>query len=281
MKTGKKLLSVLLSLIMIVSTVSISFTTFTVSAVDGNDLKSAFSKITDASLTNGDGTMLNAAEVLYQYVYGIADPRCNGVGGNGNGATVSPVGNNSSVDLNVSAKNAAPGYDAIINSLIPTAGVTDDSAASRQNGSEKRYNGAGSIGFDEGWVKYNIGNDVNHSVTVSADIQKILLTYGSLGAVPQSILTSVTYNYNNALRRGYARHSKDKKKVVLIYREWFWSSLSWQSLSQKPTRTNVVTDETAYQNLHAFADWFTDSRTNTSVNDLAKLSASEINALNA
>lgn len=283
MKTGKKILSVLLSVIMVVSTMSVSFSVFTVSAVDGNDVKAAFSAVTDTTdLTNGDGTLLNAAEVLYNYVYGIANTWCNGVSGNGNWTNVSPVANNSSVDLNNAAKNAAPGYDALVNALIPTAGVTDDSAASRTYGSKtlNTWECQTNPGFNSGWVGYNINSDANHSVIVSANLEKVLLTYGSLEDIPQSILLSATYGYTNTVRKYYTNHNEDTKKWgVLTKRVWKWSAVSWQTLSQKPTRTGVKTDSAAYVNLHAFADYFTSSRLNTSVNDLAKLSPSEINAI--
>lgn len=282
MKTGKKLLSVLLSVLMILGTVSISFSVFAAPAVSGNDLKAALSAVTDTDLKNGDGTLLNAAEVLYQYVYDIASTSYSGVWGNGSWAYHTPNTNNSSVDLNNAAKNAAPGYDALINALIPTAGVTDDSAASRKSGNEKKYNGQ-NINFQEGWVKYNIGDDVNHSMTVNANLEKVLLTYGSLDEVPENILLSATYYYNNTVRRGYAKHSQDEHKKVFgkkifVSRTWYWQSLSWHTLSQKPTRSTSYNTE-AYKNLHAFADYFTSSRLNTSVNDLAKLSPSEINAI--
>ncbi len=279
MKTGKKILSVLLSIIMIAGSMSVSFSTFTVSAVDGNDLKTAFSAVTDTSMDNGDGTLLNAAEVLYQYVYGIANPNCNGVGGNGRWATVVSVANNSSVDLNNAAKAAAPGYEVLINALIPTAGVTDDSAPSRDSGHERRKNNAGSISFNEGWVRYGINSDANYSVTVTANLEKKLLACASLNDVPSSILTSATYAYFNTVRRSYAKHNEDEKKWgYLTYRNWYWSSLSWHTLSQKPLRTPTY-DTNAYKNLHAFADWFTAERINTSLNDLVNLSASEINSI--
>ncbi len=279
MKTGKKILSVLLSIIMIAGSMSVSFSTLTVSAVNGNDLKAAFSAVTDTSMDNGDGTLLNAAEVLYKYVYGIASTSCSGVSGNGNNAYNSPVANNSSVDLNNSAKAAAPGYDALINALIPTAGVTDDLAPGRESGHERRKNNAGSISFNEGWVRYSINSDANHSVTVTANLEKMLLACASLNDVPSSILTSATYGYINSVRRGYAKHNKDEKKWgYLTYRNWYWSSLSWHTLSQKPTRTPTY-DTDAYKNLHAFADWFTAERINTSLNDLVNLPASEINSI--
>lgn len=284
MKTGKKLLSVLLSLIMIVSTVSVSFSTFTVSAVDGNDLKAAFSAVTDtADLKNGDGTLLNAAEVLYNYVYGIASTSYNGVGGNGSTATVSAKGNNSSVDLNKAAKSAAgSAYNTLIDNLIPTSGVTDDSSASRKNGSKTldSWTCQTDPNFKESWVSYNINSDANKSVTVTASLEKVLLSYASLDDVKENILLSATYNYNNALRRGYARHNSDTKKWgILTKRVWYWSSLSWHTLSQKPTRTGIKTDTTAYKNLHAFADWFTSERLSTSLKTLCELGADEINTL--
>ncbi len=284
MKTGKKLLSVLLSIIMIASTMSVSFSTFTVSAANATDVKTAFSKITDTTdLTNGDGTLLAAAEVLYNYVYGIASTSYNGVGGNGNNATVSAKGNNSSVDLNKSAKSAAgSAYNTLIDKLIPTSGVTDDSSASQKKGSQTldSWTCQTDPGFKESWVSYNINSNANHSVTVTADLEKVLLACGSLDDVPKTILLSATYNYNNTVRKGYAKHNSDTKKWgILTKRVWYWASRSWHTLSQKPTRTGVKTDKNANTNLHAFADWFTDSKLSTTLNDLVVLSAAEINAI--
>ncbi len=283
MKTGKKLLSLFLSLVMMFSMVSISFSTFTVSAVDGNDLKAAFDAVTDTSLTNGDGTLLNAAEVLYNYVYGIAKTNCNGVGGNGSSATLTAVANNSSVDLNNSAKKAAGSeYASLINSLIPTSGVTDDSSASRKNGDKvlDTWTCQTNPGFNESWVSYNINSNAAKSVTVTADLEKTLLTFASLSDVPESILLGATYGYNNTVRKGYARHNEDTKKWgALTKRVWRWSSLSWHTLSQKPTRTNVKTNTEAYKDLHAFADYFTADRLSTTLNALVDLSASQISEI--
>lgn len=281
MKTGKKLLSIVLSLIMVVSTVSISFTTFTVSAVDGNDLKSAFSKITDTSLTNGDGTMLNAAEVLYNYVYGIADPSCNGIGGNGSGVSVAAKDNNSSANLNASAKAAAPGYDAIINALVPTEGVTDDAWAYAVQNQRYKVDAkwGNNPGFDWGRVWYGVNSDAILSTTVSANIDRILLRYGSLAEVPQSILTKAIYTYRNTLRRDCRKDEWFDKGKPWNRGKWFaWSSISWQTLDQKPIR-EATYDNEAYSNLHAFADWFTTARISATLAELIEISASEINTI--
>ena len=283
MKTGKKLLSVLLSLIMIVSTVSVSFSTFTVSAVDGNDLKSAFSAVTDtADLKNGDGTLLNAAEVLYNYVYGIASTSCNGVGGDQKKISLTAKGNNSSVDLNKAAKSALnSSYNALIDNLIPTSGVTDDSSFSARYGSYSNNIGYGSNkGFDTGKLQYGVTASKNYSVTVSANLEKILLGYTALSDVPSEILTGATYSYSNAVKSGYkAADNTTKNWAGWKTQTWTWSTGSWHTLSQKPTRTGVKTDTTAYKNLHAFADWFTSERLSTSLKTLCELGADEINAL--
>lgn len=283
MKHGKKFLSVLLAVMMIISSVSVCFGSIMVSAVSTGDVKSAFEKVTDTStLTDGDGSLLNAAEVLYNYVYSIASTSCNGVGGNGNGATLSAKANNSSVDLNNAAKSAAgSAYNAVINKLIPTSGVTDDSAFSRQNGSKTldSWTCQTDPGFKESWVGYNINSDANSSVTVSANLEKVLLACASLDDVDESILLSATYNYTNTVRHGYAKHNSDTKKWgILTKRVWYWSSASWHTLSQKPTRTAVKTDTNAYKNLHAFADYFTSAKLSLTLADLCKLDASAISS---
>ena len=281
MKTGKKILSVLLSIIMIAGSMSVSFSTFTVSAVDGNDLKAAFSAVTDTSMDNGDGTLLNAAEVLYQYVYDIANPYCNGIGGNGSGVSVSAVANNSSANLNASAKAAVPGYDALIDALIPATGVTDDSwayAVQNQRYKESAKYG-NNPGFDWNRVWYGVNADAILSSTVSADIEKILSNFESLSDVPESILTKAVYTYRNTLRRDCRKDEWFDSGNWFNRGKWFaWSSISWQTLDQKPLRTPTY-DTDAYKNLHAFADWFTAGRINTSLNDLVNLPASEINSI--
>ena len=281
MKTGKKILSVLLSIIMIAGSMSVSFSTLTVSAVDGNDLKAAFSAVTDTSMDNGDGTLLNAAEVLYQYVYDIAKPYCNGIDGNGSWVSVSAVDNNSSANLNASAKAAVPGYDALIDALIPATGVTDDSwayAVQNQRYKESAKYGK-NPGFDWNRVWYGVNTDAILSSTVSADIEKILLNFESLSDVPKSILTKAVYTYRNKLRRDCRKDEWFDNGNRFNRGKWFaWSSISWQTLDQKPTRT-ATHDTNAYKNLHAFADWFTAERIKTSRNDLVNLPASEINSI--
>ena len=281
MKTGKKILSVLLSVIMIVSTMSVSFSAFTVFAVDGNDLESAFSAVTDINdLTNGDGTLLNAAEVLYNYVYSIAKTDCNGISGNGwQGVGVAAIDNNSSANLNSSAKAAVPGYDSLIDALIPTTGVTDDAwAYGVQN---QRYSvgigWGGTASFDWNRVWYGVNSDAILSSTVTADLEKLLLKYETLSDVPESILTKAVYTYRNTLRRDSRMDQWDEGNWFNKKRWFAWSSLSWQTLDQKPIRTATYDNET-YVNLHAFADYFTNERLATTVRQLIELSAEEISA---
>lgn len=73
MKVFKKSLCVLLSVIMIISCMSVSFSPIVAHAATPTNaqLKAAFQAITNTTdLTNGDGSLLSAAEVLYQYILG-------------------------------------------------------------------------------------------------------------------------------------------------------------------------------------------------------------------
>lgn len=218
MKFGKKLLSVLLSLLMVVSMISVSFSTFTVSAISTDDVKTAFQKVTNTTdMTNGDGTLLKAAEALYSYVNGIARTNHNSIGGDGYGVSLSAVSNNSSVDLNNAAKSVAgSAYNTVINKLIPTSGVCDDSARNlKQN---QTYTASWpSDGFKSDKVSYGYNSDVNHSVTVSANLEKILLHCASLADVEKTILLSATYSYNNSVKRDYRSSKEDKKKWGVTY----------------------------------------------------------------
>lgn len=280
MKFGKKLLSVLLCLAMIVGTVSVSFSVITVSAINADELKAAFQNATDTDLSSGDGTMLAAAEALYNYVCGIATTSCNGITGSGYGVNLAPVANNSSVDLNRAAKSAlGDEYNAVVDALIPTAGVCDDSTVHlNQN---KTYTAEyPKQDFHTTKLQYGYNNDANHSVTVSANLEKILLNCASLADVEETILLSATYSYYNSVRRDNRRDREDQKKWGVVYKSiWHWSSASWHTLSQMPVRSDVRTDTDAYVNLHAFADYFTDDRLSVSLDDLCRLSAAEINAI--
>ncbi|MGN0448033.1 MAG: hypothetical protein ACI4GC_05750 [Acutalibacteraceae bacterium] len=270
MKLCKKTLSVFLSLLMTLSCVSVCFTPISAAAVTNSELQGAFNAITNTSdLTGGDGTLLNAAEKLYEWVSATASTATGSTTGSYTSSSktykVVPADNNSTVNLNAGADAiVGSSYAALIDKLIPTSGVTDDSNASVKDTTSS--------------ASYGVTSGVNASVTVSADLDKVLLTYASLADVPSTILLSATYNYSHTVKQ----ENKSYTTGSLFWKTTYYRCLSWHHLSAKPTRTNVKTDTDARANLQAVADCFTTELLNKTVADLVlndKMTATEINAL--
>ena len=117
MKLCKKTLSVILTMLILVSCVNVCFAPITAHAAthSGSDLKAAFQKITNTSdLTNGDGTLLNAADMLYNWAYGNMQTGANSIGGSYDSPSLSAKDYNSIVNLNANAKSASLAGAAIV-----------------------------------------------------------------------------------------------------------------------------------------------------------------------
>ena len=264
MKTIKKSLSVFLALIMLISCISVSFAPLTAFAATPTNaqLNTAFKAITNTTdLTNGDGTLMEAAEMLYNWAYGNATTGANSIGGNYDNPSLTAKGNNSIIDLNQNAKNATGnGYNDLINKLLPTSGVWDDSGY-RNTYKAGEYTVAGGPGFDTSKLSYTVTTSPKQSVTVSANLTKVLKRYTSLSQVPASIVLKATYSYAHARKDGYRTKNSDTKIPwvgTIVSRKWMWRSYSWHYFSAKSsiTRTGVTTNTQAYKDLHAFNDYF-------------------------
>ncbi len=270
MKMLKKSLSVFLTLITLISCISVSFAPLTAYAATPTNaqLSAAFNAITNTTdLTNGDGSLLNAAELLYQWAYGKATTGANNIGGSYDSPALTLKDNNSVVNLNQNAKTATGnGYNALIDKLLPTSGVWDDSGY-RSTYKAGSYTAWGQPGFDTGKLSYTVTTSPTKSVTVSANITKVLKTYDSVDDVPSSIVLKATYNYPHARRDGY--RTKYENINWGARRTWYWRTYSWHYFSSKPTRTNVTANTQAYKDLHAFNDYFfTNGLVDTTLKDL-------------
>ncbi len=259
MKQCKKTLSVFLAIIMLLSCVSVGLTPLTAYAATPTNaqLKAAFQAITNTTdLTNGDGSLLNAAEMLYNWAYGNAQTGTNGIGGTYDSPSLTANNNNSIVNLNASAKSAVGStYNALVDKLLPTSGVYDDSNY-RNTYKAGDYTAWGQPGFDTGKLSYTVTTTPTKSVTVSANLTKVLKTYTSLEDVPSSILLKATYSYAHARKDGY--RTKYENINWGARRTWYWRTYSWHYFSAKSsiTRTGVTTNTQAYKDLHAFNDYF-------------------------
>ncbi len=262
MKGLKKPLSVILTVIMLVSCVSVSFAPLQAyaAAPTNAQLKAAFQAITNTTdLTNGDGSLLNAAEVLYNWAYGNVQTGANNIGGSYDNPTLSAKNNNSIVNFNSNAKSAVGStYNALIDSLLPTSGVYDDSGY-RNTHKSGDYWVLGTPGFDTSKLSYNVTTSPSKSVTVAANLTKVLKTYASLDDVPASILLKATYKYNHTYKTGYVtKYSNQKQWGVNYARTWYWRTYSCHYFSSKSSITRTVnsTNTQAYKDLHAFNDYF-------------------------
>lgn len=260
MKQLKKTLCVLLVIVTLLSSMSAGFMPLTAMAATPNNtqLKAAFQAITNTTdLTNGDGTLLNAAEVLYNWAYGNAQTGSNSLGGSYHSPSLSAKNNNTIVNLNANAKSAVGStYNTLINSLLPTSGVYDD-ANYKSMSKSGSYGVATGQSFNTDKLSYATTSSPTKTVTVSANLTKVLKTYKSLSEVPSSILLKATYTYKHSYKTGYHTRKEDSKVWgVVVWRDWFWKTYSWNYLSAKPSRTVNSTNTQAYKDLHAFNNYF-------------------------
>ncbi len=286
MKLGKKSLSLLLALLMVVSCVSVCFSPFTVGAVESNELKEAFAAISETSnFTTGDGTMLNAAELLYQWVQenvnlssNAASNASNSTSSSSNYGKISVVAtaNNSTVNLNASADAiVGSAYAAVINTLLPTDGITDDGDATKVTGN---YTGnkVTNSGLNTSKMSYKSAVDKDFTVTVSADLEKTLLAYNSVSDIPATILLSVTYTYEHGNKWGYNGYRSNSGRWNY---KWEWETLSWQYLDNI-SRTVTSQNTQAYTDFNNFNNYFSAQNLNATVADLVNgYSSDELTAL--
>ncbi len=276
MKTTKKTLSVLLAVIMIMSSMSVCFGTFGFTAVAAEkptnaQLNNAFAAITDTNtLKGGDGTLVDAADLLYNWVAATASTNSGSVTGsykeNNDTFKVSPAENNSTVNLNAGA-DAIVGskYAALIDALIPAGGVVDDAGANNKKTGTKT-------------VSYDVSSGKNFTVDVSADLNKVLLRYYSISEIPSSILMSASYTYTHNYKQEKSSYDKKSGCNTTTY----WKSLSWHYLNKIPERTNVTYNTTARADFEAAMAVFTDELLNKTAADMIlvdKMDAAGINAL--
>ena len=266
MKQIKKTLSVVLSMLILVSCINVCFAPIEANASATNptndELKAAFKAITNTTdLTNGDGTLLNAAERLYYWAYNKAVTSANDIGGSYDSPSLSAKDNNSIVNLNTNSKNIVGStYGTLINSLLPTSGVYDDSGY-RNTHQSGDYWVLGTPGFDASKLSYKVTTKPAQTITVSANLTKVLKTYDSLDEVPASILLKATYKYNHTYKPGsVTKNTTHQQKVGFWYvdyaRTWYWRTYTWHYFSAKPSRTVNTTNTQAYKDLHAFNNYF-------------------------
>ncbi len=257
MKLLKKTLSLCLALIMLIGCINVGIVPMTASAAapSNADLKAAFQAITSTTdLTNGDGSLLYAADLLFNWANANAVTSANSIGGSYDNPTLSAKNYNSLVNLNWEARLILGGtYHALCDTLLPTSGIYDD-ANFRNTYKAGNYTEWGQPGFNTGKLSYSVTTSPKKTVTVAANLTKVLKTYKTLADVPSTIVLKVTYTYPHARKDGY--RTKYENINWGARRTWYWRSYSWHYFSAKPSRTVNASNTQAYKDLHAFNDYF-------------------------
>ncbi len=285
MKLCKKTLSVILTMLILVSCVNVCFAPITAHAATNNaQLKSAFQAITNTTnLTSGDGTLLNAADTLYDWISTRwSNKTATDTSNDYHNYSVTTYSNNSVRDLNGSAKSAVgSSYNALIDTLLPVSGIVDDSQY-KTSSSLKTGNYSGhrvSVwDFDTNKLSYRVTSGKTVTKSVSANLENILLRL-KLSEVPSEILLKVTYTYTHSFENGYEKKSTDSGSFWNPQRRWDWLTCSWHYLTNI-SRTVNSKDTAAYKNLHAFNDHFIKTgNVSKTIEQLSKMTATEISAL--
>ncbi|MBQ7294986.1 MAG: hypothetical protein IJW86_02205 [Clostridia bacterium] len=285
MKLCKKTLSVILTMLILVSCVNVCFAPITAHAATNNtQLKSAFQAITNTTnLTSGDGTLLNAADALYDWISTRwSKNTATDTSNDYHNYSVTTYSNNSVRDLNSSAKSAVgSSYNTLIDALLPTSGVVDDSQYKTSSSLKTGYYSGHRVSvwdFDTGKLSYKVTSGKTVTKSVSANLENILLRL-NLSEVPSEILLKVTYTYTHSYENGYEKKSTDSGSFWNPQRRWDWLTCSWHYLTGI-SRTVNSKDTAAYKNLHAFNDHFIKSgNVNKTIEQLSKMTATEISAL--
>lgn len=294
MKLCKKTLCVVLSLLMMFScfNLCISPITFTADAATSNSqLQTAFGKISNiTNLTTGDGTLLAAADALYDWV----DSNINWNASKTQALTatdtnndysnysVTTYANNSIVDLNTSAKSVlGSSYNTLIDTLLPTSGVVDDSAYRTSGLQTGNYTMAtsewGYNTFQTSRLSYKITTTPTKSVNVKANLDNVLLAIKSVSDVPSEIPLDVTYTYthssntkidgNSTYEKTYTENKTRYGSSWLGYYyvttsyTWYWLTCSWNYLTGI-SRTVNSKNTTASADLNAINNQFVANKYN-------------------
>ncbi|MGN0443992.1 MAG: hypothetical protein ACI4F5_05180 [Acutalibacteraceae bacterium] len=252
----KKLLSVLLSIVMVVGTMTTGLSVIASAATSAATVKSTVNAAATAinsktpsgnayTYTGDDGTVMKAADAVYDYAVNTVRSG----GGTGNTGAY-----NSSDTLAARVASLTSANSAAITKLINPAGTTVYGYSNRQSntGSYTTYNWS-EPSLDTSKVSYStkVTNSVTKTITVSLNIQKYLLTVSSVSSIPATINTTRVYKYVHtyATNCWKTSASKDwKRNWTIKWQSDKWNYISSVSASTTATNTAAKTDFTNLQN---------------------------------
>lgn len=259
----KKLLSVLLSILMVVGTMTTGLSVIASAATNAATVKSTVNAAASAinaknpgsnayTYTGDDGTVMKAAEAVYDYAVNTV------MSGGGTGSTGAY---NSSDTLAKQVASATGANSAAVTKLINPIGTTVYGYSNRQSktGSYNAGYSWSEPSLDTSKVSYstNVKNSVTKTITVSLDIQKYLLTFSSVSSIPATINTERVFKYvhTNATNCWKTGASSKYKKWTISWKSEKWNYISSASASTTATNTAAKTDfanlETYLKNIAA------------------------------
>ncbi|MBQ6898503.1 MAG: hypothetical protein IJN70_05920 [Clostridia bacterium] len=297
LKLPKKLLSMFLAVLMAFSCFSLVLPELVPgaqAAVDAATVKTLVSKAASktassntnntATFTNDDGTVLAAADAVFDYA--VNSVRKTGTTGSPNSSDALCAKVLSNLGYSASSKEgvfitailnpngtAAHGYDSR-GSYTASGSFNNSSQGDRSSGSNVSYNG-------------NVSNSFTKKVVVEVNLVNYLLTFDTIAAIPASFPLKVTYSFPHTYSTSVSWSDRNTSyetgsgcdKTTVTQWTHDWTSYKWNYMSSNPTRTVNSTNTTAKSDLQGYADYFTAERLATTAADLLDKSVAELNAM--
>ncbi len=279
MKHVKKPLAVLLAIVMAMSTWSACLTVVS-AATAAETIKAAVDPVASKvgnkannntfTYTGDDGTVLKAAEAVYNYAIGIR-------GGTGEKAEYNSLDTIfEKVVLDTGYTGNSYGYKTLRNFLSPTTTVYGYKNKKRSTGSYKAYKWNKPTSVDTGEVSYKddlVKDNVTKIITVSLDINKYLLTIPSVSSIPETINTTREFKYTHTNKKDAGISSVTGRRLNYTVNWWAdkWNYISSVSAKTTATNTEAKTDFVDLQNyLNTIAATQVQSLINKTESDLEK-----------
>ena len=318
MKIAKKTLSVFLAFLMLFSACSVGLTGVVSFAAENNskytaeeviDLinkaiangYSAKSSGGKTNITGDDGSVINAAEAIYDYA--IKNYRTSKKADASYNATTTIcerfISDFTGRFSGTTAQNAMKALATDV--LNPNGGTTIYGYESRLTGTpytaSKEYNSTSTGSKDypianETEAKNYVENNnlynasvsksvITKTVNVTVDIEKLLMNYDKISDIPTTLITDISYTYSHAFGSSVTLTNSDgssgsgtKKKDI---RTSTITNQAWNYMSGKPVRL-ITKDKTVKKQLVAFEKYFTQETLNMTLEDMLAIPLEDLAA---
>ncbi|MBO5396574.1 MAG: hypothetical protein J6A97_06805, partial [Clostridia bacterium] len=300
LKLPKKLLSMFLAVLMAFSCFSLvmpelvpganAASSYTVQQVKDLVSKAAGKTATSntgntAKFTGDDGTVLAAADAVFDYAV-------NGVRTTGNTSAYNSSDALCAKVLSNLSYSASSKEGVFVTAILNPNGTTLYGYSGRsKTGSweDKSSMSNGTNLRDNSNVTYeSVTDTVTKKVVIEVDRNSYLLTFDSIDEIPAEFPLTVTYTYSHTSEKSASQTSQtssDKEegsgcdKTTVTYYTHNWTSYKWNYFSSTPTRTVNSTNTTAQSDLQGYADYFTAERLSTTAAALLKKTVEELNEM--